>query len=134
MSFHVNRESRFRFWGLVVQSLFYVLLGLNHFWHSSTYVGFMPPHYSNPRALVLISGVAEILGGLGLLLESTRRLAAWGLVLLVLIYFDVHFFMAMHPDRFPSIPAWILYARIPFQFVLIAWAWVYTRRAVSYSA
>jgi uncharacterized membrane protein len=115
-------------WSPIIQALFYVALGLNHFWHPGTYVGFMPTHYSHPHKLVLISGAAEILGGLGLLIERTRRASAWGLILLLLIYFDVHIFMALHPGRFASIPVWGLYLRICFQFVLIAWAWLYTRQ------
>ena len=76
--------------------------------------------YSSP-------GADEILCGVGLLVERTRRMAAWGLILLLAIYFDVHIFMLMYAERFPSIPVWMLYLRIPLQFVFIAWAWVYTR-------
>lgn len=124
----MNFQSRLRSWGLVIQALIYILLGVNHFWHTAFYVSIMPTHYLHPRALVLISGAAEISGGAGLLIEKTRWLAAWGLVLLLLIYFDVHFFMATHTGRFLSVPVWVIYGRIPLQFVLIAWAWKYTRR------
>lgn len=90
-------------------------------------VGLMPTHYAHPYSLVLISGAAEIFGGIGLLVERTRRMAAWGLIVMLVIYFDVHIFMVMHAERFPAIPVWVLYARVPFQFVFIAWAWAYTR-------
>jgi uncharacterized membrane protein len=46
---------------------------------------------------------------------------------MLVIYFDVHLFMLIHAERFPSIPVWLLYARIPFQFLFIACAWAYTR-------
>jgi len=126
MRIHRYRAS---FWGLVLQALFYVALGINHFWHWGAYARIMPTHYSHPHVLVLISGGAEILGGLGLLIERTRRSAAWGLIMLLLIYFDVHIFMIAHSDRFPLIPIWILVMRIPFQFALLAWAWIYTGRS-----
>jgi uncharacterized membrane protein len=113
--------------GLIVQALFYIAQGMNHFWHSGIEVRLMPDHYTHPYALVLISGVAEILGGVGLLIQRTRRMASWGLILLLLIYFDVHIFMVLHAERFAFIPLWALYLRVPFQFVFIAWAWVYTR-------
>ena len=113
---------------LVIQAVVYVTLGINHFWHASTYVAFMPTHYLHPHALVLIAGAVEICGGLGLIFKQTRRFAAWGIVLMLLVYSDVHLFMASHPDRFPSVPTIGIYLRIPFQFVLIAWAWVYTRQ------
>jgi uncharacterized membrane protein len=113
--------------GLIVQAVFYIGQGINHFWHPAKMVELMPTHYTHPYALVVISGLAEILGGIGLLAERTRRMAAWGLIVMLVIYFDVHISMVMHAERFPAIPVWVLYARVPFQFVFIAWAWAYTR-------
>jgi uncharacterized membrane protein len=118
--------------GLVAQSLLYVAAGINHFWHSATYVAIMPSHYSHPLGLVQISGAAEILGGVGLLLPLTRRFSAWGIIAMLLVYFDVHIFMLQHAaDRFANLPVALLYARLPLQLVLIAWAWAYTRPAPS---
>lgn len=81
----------------------------------------MPTRYVHPHSLVLISGAAEILGGIGLLVQHTRRMAAWGLIAILVIYFDMHISVLMHAERFPSIPLWLLYARVPFQFLSIAW-------------
>jgi uncharacterized membrane protein len=113
---------------LIAQALLYVLGGINHFWHTGFYVHIMPDHYAHPEALVLASGAAEILGGIGLLAPATRRFSAAGIVLMLIVYFDVHVFMLMHAGQFPEVPAWILWARIPMQFVLIAWAAMYLRR------
>ena len=123
----MRKHSWIYYTGLIVQAVFYVGQGINHFWHSATMVGLMPTHYGYPYALVIFSGVAEILGGIGLLVERTRRMAAWGLIVMLVIYFDVHISMVIHAERFPAIPVWVLYARVPFQFVFIAWAWAYTR-------
>ncbi len=120
------RHSWIYFAGLITQAVFYIGQGINHFWHSGMVVGLMPTHYTHPYTLVIVSGVAEILGGIGLLVERTRRLAAWGLIVMLVIYFDVHIFMLMHTERFPAIPVWVLYARIPLQFLFIGWAWAYT--------
>ena len=113
--------------GLISQSLFYIAAGINHFWHKGFYLAIMPDHYSHPDALVQISGGAEILGGLGLLLPATRRVSAIGLASMLVLYFDVHLFMLRHPERFPQVPKWVLWGRLPLQFVLIAWALHYTR-------
>ena len=116
--------------GLVAQSLLYVVAGINHFRSSATYVAIMPPHYSHPLAWVQFTGAAEILGGIGLLLPQTRRAAACGIIAMLIAYFDVHMYMVQHAsDRFASIPLWALYGRLPLQFMLIYWAWVYTRRS-----
>ncbi|MGA2251877.1 DoxX family protein [Terracidiphilus sp.] len=108
--------------------MLYVLGGINHFWHTGFYVHIMPDHYAHPEALVLASGAAEIFGGIGLLVPATRRFSAAGIVLMLMVYFDVHLFMLTHAGRFPEVPVWILWARIPLQFALIVWALMFLKR------
>ena len=121
-------RSRWYLAGLVTQSLLYAGGGVNHFVHSRMYVAIMPPHYSHPLGWVQFTGVAEIAGAVGLLIPQTRRAAAWGLIAMLVGYFDVHLYMAGHSQLFAPLPVWALYARLPLQLVLIAWAWVYARR------
>ena len=89
----------------------------------------MPDHYAHPEALVQLSGEAEILGGLGLLVPAMRRFSAAGIALMLVVFLDVHQYMARHPERFSDLPRWVLWARIPLQFVLIGWALAYARRS-----
>ena len=119
---------------VLMQSLFYVTSGINHFWHRDFYLGIMPDHYSHPDALVSISGVAEILGGIGLSIPATRRAAALGISALLVVFLDVHQFMLPHPQRFPHVPVWALWSRLPLQAVLIAWAWRYAGKRGDLSA
>ncbi|MBK9033105.1 MAG: DoxX family protein [Myxococcales bacterium] len=105
--------------------------GANHFIAPATYVGMMPSALPAHLALVYVSGVAEIAGGLGLILPATRRLAAWGLVALLLAVFPANVNMAINhlPLGARAVPTWALWARLPLQALLIAWAWWYTRPA-----
>jgi uncharacterized membrane protein len=114
--------------GLIAQSLLYVGSGINHFAHADFYLKIMPDHYAHPDALVQLSGVFEILGGLGLLLPFTRRFSAAGIMAMLVVFFDVHIFMLTHASRFAGVPLWALWVRIPLQFALIWWAWLYARR------
>jgi uncharacterized membrane protein len=114
---------------LFAQSALYLCSGINHFWHESFYLRIMPDHYSNPAFPVQLSGVAEIAGGIGLLIPATRRVAALGIALMLFVFFDVHIFMLQHAERFSAIPLWILWARIPLQFALIGWALAYARNS-----
>jgi len=107
---------------LVLQSLVYIAGGINHFWHKDFYVHIMPDHYAHPEAWVELTGIAEIAGGLGLLVPATRRVSAVSIVAMLAVYMDVHLYMLRHADRFPEAPKWALWARIPMQFVLAAWA------------
>lgn len=107
-----------------------VLAGANHFVSPDPYVAMMPAALPAHLALVYVSGVAEIAGGLGLILPRTRRAAAWGLVLLLLAVFPANVNMAVNhlPLGDRALPTWALWGRLPLQAVLIAWAWWYTRR------
>jgi uncharacterized membrane protein len=114
--------------GLAVESLFYVAAGSNHFLHPAFYIHIMPDHYSNPATWVALTGAAEIAGGVGLLFPKTRRAAAIGIVVMLVVFLDVHIFMLLHPDRFAGFPGWGLWLRLPLQFLLIAWALMYARK------
>ncbi len=114
-------------------TVFMVGAGANHFLHPPPYLGMMPaelPHDWH-LPLVYISGVFEILGGLGLILPATRRAAAWGLIALLLAVFPANVNMAVNhlPLGDSAVPQWALWARLPLQLLLIAWAWWFTRPA-----
>lgn len=113
-----------------VLTLFMVGAGVNHFLSPEPYVGMMPAMLPAPLTLVYVSGVAEILGGLGLILPATRRLAAWGLIALFIAVFPANLNMAMNhlPLGTRPLPSWALWGRLPLQLVLIWWAAAFTRR------
>jgi uncharacterized membrane protein len=104
-----------------------VTVGVVHFVNVEPFMGMMPPWVPFPLAMVYISGAFEILGGLGLILERTRSAAGWGLVALYVAVFPANIYMAINelPLGDQPVEPWILWARLPFQFLFIAWAyWV----------
>jgi uncharacterized membrane protein len=113
-----------------VLTIFMIGAGVNHFAHPAPYLGMMPAVLPAPLALVYVSGVAEILGGLGLILPATRRLAAWGLIALFIAVFPANLNMAVNhlPLGTSELPSWALWARLPLQLLLIWWAASFTRR------
>ena len=106
-------------------SLLMVSIGVLHLLKPDKFVAIVPDWLPAPRLLVAVSGVFEILGGLGLLVKRVRRAAAWGLVALFIAVFPANVNMAVN-KIFTDNP-WILWGRLPFQAVLIAWAWWFTR-------
>ena len=108
----------------------YIAAGILHFVATRRYTAIMPNDLPAPRELVLISGAAEIAGGLGVLvpIPPIQRSAAWGLIALLIAVMPANINMATHHADFPSIPAWALWARLPLQLPLIYWAWRYTRQ------
>jgi len=111
-----------------VFALFFVVGGLMHFVKPDFYVAMMPDYLPLHLELVYVSGVAEVLLGVLLLIPKTQRLAAWGLILLLLAVFPANINMAVNADRFPDVPMFALLVRLPVQLFLIWWAWTYTRK------
>ena len=120
-------ERRARRLSLLSLAAFFVAAGSNHFVNPDFYVGIMPPGLPAHRGLVYLSGLFEILGGLAVLVPGVRVLAGWGLVLLLLAVYPANLHMALHPELFPDFPAFGLYARLPLQVALVAWAYWATR-------
>jgi len=104
----------------------YVVAGLGHFVLTNAYERMMPAYLPAHHALVLLSGAAEIAGGLGVLIPGRRRAAAWGLVCLLIAVFPANLWMAQHPELTPGVPVWLLWLRLPLQLPLIWWACRYT--------
>jgi uncharacterized membrane protein len=103
--------------------------GINHFATPRHYERIVPPSLKGrAQSVVAVSGVAEVAGGLGVLLPWTRRLAGLGLIALLAAVFPANLYMARAPEHFPRIPRWALYARLPLQPLMMWWAWRATRR------
>lgn len=102
-------------------ALLFIAAGANHFRVPELYVAIVPPYLPWPLALSNISGAAEMLGGMGILIPMTRRAAGWGLIALLAAVFPANVHMALHGFR--SIPGWVLWLRLPFQLVFVAWVY-----------
>jgi uncharacterized membrane protein len=109
----------------------FIAAGLNHFVVPRAYRTIVPPGFGDPAQLVAISGVAEVAGGVGVLLPRTRRLSGLGLIALLLAVFPANLYMARNPERFGRIPRWALYARLPLQPLMVWGVWRATRRSSS---
>lgn len=110
-----------------LMGLLYVIAGVNHFWHPGFYVGIMPAWFPAPLFWVQVSGVAEVLLGVGVCVEQTRRAAAWLIVAMLAVFLIVHVDMIVHAERFPDLSPIALWVRVVLQAPLMYWAWRYTR-------
>lgn len=98
-----------------------------HLLRPDFYMPLMPEPIPAPRFWIIFSGLAEIAGGLGLLQPALRRAAGLGLIFMLLGFFWVHIDMLLDPPIINGnpLPRWLMWLRLPLQFVLIAWAgWV----------
>jgi uncharacterized membrane protein len=114
---------------VALASVFYIGAGILHFTKTEFYLKIVPPYIPWHPAMVYISGVCEIAGGVGLLVPTLRRAAAWGLVALLIAVFPANVFMATDPlaAGAQSIPPAIAWGRLPLQLVFIWWVLWATR-------
>jgi uncharacterized membrane protein len=106
-----------------------VVAGTLHFVQTEPFVRIVPGFLPAPAALVYISGVIEILLGIGLLIPATQKLSAWGLVALFIAIYPANLNMAFNDIHLEGVPNgwWFQAIRLPLQFVLIAWAYWLTK-------
>jgi len=111
--------------GLYVMAIMYVFAGLIHFVKPKIYMRVMPQYLPNHKALVFWSGIAEIVLGIGLCIPVLKVISIYGIIAMLLVFLMVHFYMLSGEKASTGIPKWILILRIPLQFGLMYWAWVY---------
>lgn len=104
----------------------FVSVGVLHFVRPGPFVQIVPPYIPAPELMVYISGVFEVLGGIGLLVPKTRRLAGWGLIALVIVVFQANIYMLVEEVYLPGMPhsKALLWGRMPFQFLFLAMIWL----------
>jgi uncharacterized membrane protein len=108
----------------VVLAVFFIGAGLNHFRDPELYLGMMPNWLPWPAACNWISGAAEIAGGIGLLIPRLRRIAGYGLILLLIAVFPANVHVALI-GQIPGmdVSPLALWLRLPFQPVFIGVVW-----------
>ncbi len=115
---------------LWLMGAFYIVAGLMHFANPEFYLPMMPPYLPYHRELIFWSGVAEVLCGIGVLIPATRRAAGWATIALLIAVFPANIHIAINNvplgGRSEGLGIWN-WVRLPFQGVLILWAWWYTR-------
>jgi uncharacterized membrane protein len=122
----MTRTKRALLW---VMAVAYGLAGFNHLMNPEFYIAIIPPGLPNPEWLNLISGLAEIVLGVFVLEPRVRSLAAWGIIALLIAIFPANVYVAIEnvglggPGTGAGALNWV---RLPFQALLIAWAWWYT--------
>jgi uncharacterized membrane protein len=112
-------------WHLYAMAAMYLIAGLMHFIKPKLYMRIMPQYLPNHKMLVYLSGLAEILLGIGLCFSMSRTFAVYSIILMLAVFLLVHFYMLAGEKASAGIPKWLLILRIPLQFFLMYWAYFY---------
>lgn len=113
-------------WHQYLIGILFVLAGMNHFRQPKLYERIIPPYIPAHASVVLIFGIVEMILGFMIMNKNTQQEAAWGIIILLLAFLPVHIYMLLNKKAALKLPKWVLILRIPLQFALIYWAYLYT--------
>jgi uncharacterized membrane protein len=103
--------------------------GIAHFAATQAEMSIVPPSIPQPHAVVMITGVLELAGALGLLFKQVRRASGLGLFILTMAVTPANIYMLQHHELF-GVPYWMLVVRLPMQVALLAVIFWSTVRSV----
>ncbi len=112
-------------WHLYVLSFVFIIAGIFHFIRPKAFMRIMPLYIPYHKFWVYLSGATEILAGLGLFFSTTRSIALWGIIAMLIVFFPVHIHMILNKKAGLNLPKPVLYFRLFLQFGLIYWAYTY---------
>jgi len=106
-------------------AVFFIVAGIAHFIMPGPYLAIMPPYIPWPDSMVMLSGAAEIMGGLAVFFSRTRMAAGWWLIALLIAVFPANIYATSIGMEFQGhmVPGWMVWARLPLQLLLIAWVY-----------
>ena len=116
-----------RLFSIIIMSIFYVSVGVNHFTIPEWFLQIVPPWLPYKLELVYISGFLEIILGVMLLIPATRFYAAWGIILLLIAIYPANIYLAQTNGAAMNTTPLVAWGRLPFQFVFIALAYWHTK-------
>lgn len=109
-----------------ILAVFMIVAGTIHFAKPDFYLKVMPPYLPAHYELVILSGFFEVVLGLLLFVPKVSKLAAWGIIALLIAVFPANIYLFQNPDILPAPPILHL-LRLPLQGFLILWAYWHTK-------
>lgn len=110
---------------LWILAAIFIIAGALHFVTPDSYTRIVPHWLPAPKILVYVSGAFELLGGLGLLVRPLRKVAAWGLIALLVAVFpaNIQMLQSAHAAGASGWAQLLLWLRLPLQPLLIWWVY-----------
>ena len=106
---------------------FFINVGIDHFINPDFYLSIMPPAFPLHLEAVYISGLFEVLGGLGVLIPRLRKFSGWGLIALLIAVYPANIYLALTNGTAMNISPEIAWGRLPFQFVFLGLAYWHSK-------
>jgi uncharacterized membrane protein len=112
-------------WHQYVMGILLVLAGMNHFRTPKLYERIVPPYIPAAGTVVILSGILEMVLGFMLMNKNSQTEAAWGIIIMLILFIPAHVYMIQNKKASLKVPKWALILRFPLQLALILWAYHY---------
>jgi len=103
---------------------FYAFAGISHFRKPKFFLYITPPWVPQPEKVNLIVGAIEFVLAIGVLIPTTRSLAAWGIIALLMAVFPANFYHFQKAQKTGK-HKWMTIFRLPLQLLLLYWAYTF---------
>ena len=112
---------------LIILIAGYFLAGVNHFYNPVSYYRIIPHYLPFPVVLNALSGFFETMLALLMIRPKTRKVASYGIILMLVAFIPVHIQMIIDAPFLlggtRTVTPLIAWVRLLLQPVLILWAW-----------
>ena len=112
-----------KFITILIMSCFYMNVGVKHFVEPEWFLQIMPPNFPHHYQAVYWSGFFELLFGFLLINPSTRFIAGWGIIFVMITVFPANLYLAVTDGAVMNISKEFAWGRLPFQYVFIGLAY-----------
>ena len=110
---------------------FYINVGIKHFTDPNWFLYIIPPYLEFVGIeLVYLSGFFEVILGTLLIFKKTRKIGAYGLILLLIAVYPANIYLALNerPQELIGISSFAAsWIRLPIQFILIGLAYWHSK-------
>ena len=110
---------------------FYINVGIKHFPDPNWFLYIIPPYLEFVGIeLVYLSGFFEVILGTLLIFKKTRKIGAYGLILLLIAVYPANIYLALNerPQELIGISSFAAsWIRLPIQFILIGLAYWHSK-------
>ena len=112
---------------IYIMSLFYINVGVKHFIDPDWFLYIIPPYLTFiGLELIYLSGIFEITVGILILFSKYRKIASYGIILLLIGVYPANIYLAFNdlPQQQIGISSFAAsWVRLPIQFILIGIAY-----------
>jgi uncharacterized membrane protein len=115
----------------IIAGIIFIIAGINHFIIPNFYMEIMPPYLPYPLMLIYLSGVAEVICGILLIISKTRKIGAWLTIALLIAIFPANIQMSIDELNNAGVLFYASILRLPLQFLLIYWVYRFTKEIKS---